>query len=115
MPADIRVDINERDGAEITISFTTPDGEAATPEWLKYSVTDSGGEVINGRNALDITPAQTVKVAVSGADLPNGTNRPVLVRCTFEGEIKSGTMTFGISRWIEFAVQPVPGHSSRRP
>lgn len=53
----------------VTATFTDEDGAAVVPKEITWTLTDSEGTVINSRKAVSITPAASVDIVLSGADL----------------------------------------------
>lgn len=66
----LTVEAVEQSTYVITASFTDETGAAVTPNvGLIWTLTDRNGVVINGRSAVSITPGESVKIVLSGADL----------------------------------------------
>lgn len=53
----------------ITLTFTDSEGNAVTPNECTYSLLDSNGSVINGKEDEVLTPAATISIVLYGADL----------------------------------------------
>lgn len=54
----------------VTVAFTDEDGVAATPNaGLAWTLTDASGTVINSRSAVAVSPAASLTIVLSGADL----------------------------------------------
>jgi hypothetical protein len=78
----------------IRVSFFDSAGLAATPKTLAWSLTDSGGAVVNDRKAVVIsTPASTVTIVLKGDDLQmlgsaqNKEARLVIVEGTYDDAV----------------------------
>lgn len=70
MPTLIETHVVEESSAVFTVSFTDEDGAAVVPTTLAWTLTDSNGLVINGRENVAIaTPAASVTVTLTGDDL----------------------------------------------
>lgn len=76
----------------IQLSFFDEDGDAATPNVATWTLTDGKGAVVNGREAVSITPAQVVNVVLRGDDLALGGDyfgraRKLLVSWTYDSDL----------------------------
>jgi len=54
---------------EVTVIFKDQDGVTFTPKTLTWTLYDGGGNVVNSRSAVSVTPASTVSIVLSGDDL----------------------------------------------
>lgn len=81
--------------AQATVTFKDQDASTFTPKTLTWTLYDGAGDVVNSRSAVSITPASTVSVVMSGADL--AMNDETLDRevrtIKFEGTYDSGSYT----------------------
>jgi hypothetical protein len=85
----------ERSTYPISISFTDENGDPMTPNiGLNWTLTDAEGSVINSRNAVTITPDETVQIVLSGADLAipdrGGRRRILTIEGTYDSSLGSG-------------------------
>ena len=54
----------------VTVSFTDEDGSAVAPYSVKWTLADSRGEVVNGRENVEIaTPASSLDIVLKGDDV----------------------------------------------
>jgi uncharacterized protein YccT (UPF0319 family) len=53
----------------VTASFKDEDGNAATPNEVKWTLTDQDGNVINSREDVVETPGTSVDIVLKGDDL----------------------------------------------
>jgi len=58
----------------VNAAFTDEDGGAVVPDTLTWTLKDAAGTVINGRDAIVITPATSVDILLKGDDLAPGTD-----------------------------------------
>lgn len=85
----------ERSTFPIAVTFRDENGDTMTPNaGLTWSLYDTAGNVINSREDVSITPAATVTIVLSGADLAltQSANawRHLIVEGTFDSDIGSG-------------------------
>jgi hypothetical protein len=73
----------------LKVDFTDADGTAVTPNTVVWSLTDVNGNIINGRDDVELTPDTTVYIVMSGDDLllEDGDER----RCTVDAVYNSTT------------------------
>lgn len=64
------VHLDEESSGVATVAFTDEDGNAVTPNSIKWSLVDDDGDTINNRDQVDFTPvASSVEILLSGDDL----------------------------------------------
>jgi len=76
----------------ISGAFTDDDGSAVTPTSLNWSLSTTGGTIINSRSDVSVSsPAVSTTVVLSGSDLALRTGESGLVRrrFTFKGTYNS--------------------------
>ena len=78
----------EKSSYGVTVAFTDEDDTAMTPDTLTWSLRTTGGTIVNSRDGISLTPAETVTITLSGDDLQmlSGNNRR---RLTIEGTYTS--------------------------
>lgn len=100
----------ERSTVALVTSFRDEDDELVTPTAISWSLTDGDGNVVNARAAVDVAPAETVTVVLSGDDLAltqgDDGRRQVVVRATYDGALGDDLPIVGV---LEFTVRNVPG------
>lgn len=70
MAVDLDVEVNEQSTLIVTVSFHDEDGLAVVPNiGLCWSLTDQLANVINNRDQVTLTPAETVTIVLHGDDL----------------------------------------------
>lgn len=52
-----------------TVSFTNEDGASVVPNTVVWTLSDSSGAIINGRQDVSVTPAASVDIVLTGDDL----------------------------------------------
>ncbi len=68
----------------ISSSFTDEDGSAVTPDSLNWSLSTTGGTIINSRTNVSVaSPASTTTVVLKGDDLAMQTGESGIVRRRF--------------------------------
>ena len=81
---------NEKSTFVITVAFTDEDGDPVIPKTgLNWSLTDLNGAAVNSKTAVAITPAATVNIVLSGADLALTDGRDTYRILTVEGTYDS--------------------------
>lgn len=91
----ITTPITEKGTAKFTVAFTDETGASVIPKTgLNWTLTDRAGTVINSRSAVVITPAASVTIVLSGADLAisasyAGVGRVLTVQGTYDSDIGS--------------------------
>ena len=53
----------------VTSSFLDEAGAAEIPTSITWSLRDENGAIVNSRNAISVSPASTINIVLSGADL----------------------------------------------
>lgn len=92
----------------VTVSFTDENGDAVVPNaGLAWKLTDQSGTVINSRSAVAVSPAASVTIVLSGADLavPAGAGvvrRLLAVSGTYNSDLGSN---LAIQEEVEFQVR----------
>lgn len=84
--------IPEKGGFGVLVAFTDYDGAAVTPVSATWTLSDTDGNVINGRNQVAITSLSTsVTIVLSGDDLAlsagAGTTRVLTVEYVFNSKL----------------------------
>ena len=107
MPTHLDELADEESTFVVTVPFVDEDGSPITPDTgLNWTLSDREGNVINGRNAVTITPATTVHIAIFGDDLAlpdiNDRIRVVTVQGTYDSALGNNLpikieITFGIA------------------
>jgi len=69
MPTEITQQVNEQSTAVFTVDFFNESGAPVAPASLKWSLVDADNTIINAREQIPITPAASVNIVLSGADL----------------------------------------------
>ena len=69
MSIELTTHANEESTFKITASFTDAEGDAVTPNTIKWTLTDIDGNVINSRSDVSETPATSIDIILSGDDL----------------------------------------------
>lgn len=89
----------------VQVTFKDEAGESMVPVGASWSLCDNTGSIVNSRSAVPITPASTVSIVLSGADLSFELNsmsqRVLTVTGTYDGAYGSNLpiaeeFTFGI-------------------
>ena len=72
----------------VTLSFTDENGQSVVPNTLSFSLTDLRGNFINDRKNISITPAASVDILLSGADLmvTDGKKRILYISGTYNSD-----------------------------
>lgn len=68
-------------------------GEAATPNELSWTLTDTAGRIINDREDEALTPGATMDILLHGDDLligRNGNKRIITLNGTYDSDLGSG-------------------------
>ena len=103
--ASLSVDVLDGGTIILSASFKDEDGVAVTPNELTYTLLNEYEEVVNSREDVSITPAESVSVTLSGADLPAGTHYWIV-----EGTYDSNAGTdLPLKGYATFTVQRLPG------
>ena len=85
----------ERSTYVVDLAFTDEAGVAIAPVSLTWTLTKDGGTVVNSRQAVVVTPATTVSLVLTGADLALGPgadtgDRALSVDGTYNSTLGSG-------------------------
>ena len=100
----------ERSTAALVASFRDEAGELITPSAINWTLTDGDGNVVNERSAVDVAPANSVTIVLTGDDLAvaagDDGRRQVIVRATYDGALGDDLPIVGV---LEFTVRNVPG------
>lgn len=107
MPTALTTRAVEQSTFGIVAAFTDEAEAPMIPNVLTWSLLNGEGAVINGRSAIPITPAASVTIVCSGADLvaSEGSTRVVLIEATFDSDLGADlplrdTVTFQIANLI---------------
>lgn len=91
MPTRLTETALERDSYSIQVSFFDVDGTTAvTPSTLAWTLKDVTGNVINSRSAVSLTPATSVWIELTDADLAltdTGKERRLLLTGSYDSVI----------------------------
>jgi len=103
----------ERSTLVLSVSFYDEADEEITPLTIAWTLTDRYGVVVNSRQAVSVTPATSVTIVLTGADLAllgemDDGVRLLLVTATYSGH--GGTIS--LREEIEFTVRALAGVSS---
>lgn len=100
----------ERSTVAAVASFRDEDGELVTPTVIKWSLTDGDGAIVNNLSNIDIAPANTINIVLSGDDLAmtpgDDGRRQVVIRAEYDGKLGDDLPIVGV---LEFTVRNVPG------
>ena len=100
----------ERSTVALVASFRDEAGELITPTAINWSLTDGDGNVVNGRQAAEVAPAEQVTIVLAGDDLAMSAGddgrRQVVIRATYDGTLGDDLPIVGV---LEFTVRNVPG------
>ena len=69
MPAKLTLSAVEKSTIVITASFHDEAGSPMIPSSISWKLTDRGGNVINSRNDVVVSPAASIDIVLSGDDL----------------------------------------------
>lgn len=103
--ASLSVDVLDGGTIILSASFQDEDGAAVVPNELTYTLLNEYEEVVNSRENITITPAESVSVTLSGDDLPAGTLYWV-IEGTYDSSAGSDLQLVG---YAYFHVQQRPG------
>lgn len=94
MPTELQLHATERSTIAIRVTITDEAGASLTPTTLKWTLTDANGAVVNSRSAVIVTPAATVVIVLTDADLSlaalSGTTRYLLIEGTYTSSLGTG-------------------------
>lgn len=77
----------------VTAHFTDEDGAQVVPETIVWSLSNDKGKIINNREDISVTPASTINIVLTGADLAIGNDgqiREVAVEATYNSTRGTG-------------------------
>lgn len=84
----------ERSTYIVTVPFVDEDGTAVAPTSATWTLSDDRGNIINSRENVAITPASTVQIVLTGADLALSENdngvRKLTVEAVYTSSLGSG-------------------------
>lgn len=104
---DLGTIVFDKDTVGIQIVITDEDGTALTPNSpLYWTLTDMTGAVLNSREDVTITPASTITIPLTGADLDyaDGAGRLVRLHGTYDSDIGNG---LNLNRQFKFTIENV--------
>lgn len=86
--------VNERSAKIIVVPFTDETGAAVTPSSITWTLSDTLGTIINGREDVSITPASSVTIVLSGDDTALGdayfgSQRKLTVKAVYDSDAGS--------------------------
>ncbi len=100
----------ERSTVAVTASFRDENDELITPTGITWSLTDGEGNIINGRENVAISTANTVTIVLIGDDMAmtagDDGRRHVVIRAQYNGDLGNGLPIVGV---IEFTVRNILG------
>jgi hypothetical protein len=102
MPAQLSLHAIDKSTYIIIVSFTNEQKEAVTPKSVKWTLTDSAGNIINSRSEQVETPASSVGIVLFGLDLEHagdGLPRVVTVKAIYD------SVTYGNDLPIKGAIE----------
>lgn len=115
MPSQLSLHAIDKSTYIVVASFTDEQGDAVTPKSVNWTLSDTAGNIINGRYEVSETPAASVGIVLYGEDLAhlgNSLPRVVTVEAVYD------SVTYGndlpIKEAIEFLIDDlivVPSHS----
>jgi hypothetical protein len=103
---------NEGSSFYPTISFLDENGQAMTPDTLKWKLTDPSGNVVNGRSEVtESSPSTSLTIALGGADLDVLGDHTAARILTLWGTYTSSTHGAGrpFTFQVMFNIQPSVG------
>ena len=110
MAAVLDVEALEGSTYVVTASFTDEDGDPVAPNSVTWTLTDSDGDVVNGRLAVVVTPASSVNVVLYGDDLeaspPDGGYLLFTVEATYDSALGSVLPLKGQARLVVQELEP---------
>lgn len=93
----------------VLADFTDEDGAAVVPNSVTFSLTNAAGTIINSRDDVSVTPAASIAIVLSGADIDreDGADRIVTIEALYNSATYGSDLPlndqgkFTISDWIE--------------
>jgi hypothetical protein len=104
---DLGTAVFDQDTIGIQITITDEAGDPLTPNSpLHWTLTDVNGSIINDRDAETITPASTITIVLTGADLDyaDGAGRLLRLHGTYDSDLGSD---LNLNRQYKFAIENV--------
>jgi hypothetical protein len=77
----------------VTSSFFDETGAAEIPTAIKWSLRDENGAIVNSKSAVSVTPASTITIILSGADLAytsNQSKRVLTIEAVYTSTLGAG-------------------------
>jgi len=74
----------------VTATFKDEDGNAVTPNWIKWTLTDERGNVINSREDVSVSsPASSIDIILKGDDLKfsDSPKRRLIIRSEYDSSL----------------------------
>jgi hypothetical protein len=93
MPTQLEAMAKEKSTYVVTAAFTDEEGAAVSPTAITWTLTNGTGTVINDRSNVTVTPAPSVEIVLTNADLAigtNGTKRVVTIKATYNSDAGTG-------------------------
>ena len=72
MPASLNIAVLEGGTIGVISEFFDENGSAVVPKSVKYSLKDKYGNIVNGKDKVDLVANDKMVVPLSGDDLPPG-------------------------------------------
>lgn len=98
----------EQSTVKVVVEFSDPeDGSAITPATATWTLMDINGNVINSRSGVSLTPASSITLYLSGADLQivDDTKSTELRLLAVEGTYNNGVAVVPIRQEFQFEVE----------
>ena len=89
----------EQHALRVWVTLFDTRGTQVTPTSMTYTLKDSRGEVINGREDESVTPETETSILISGDDLVPGTN-DFIVKGTYDEEDQLGASFTGVASYF---------------
>lgn len=95
MPITLTKHARERSTYVVDVSFFDENNAAVIPTAIYWTLTDGNAIVVNSRLVVSVTPAASVSILLSGADLAIGyglleKTRKLLIEATYNSTLGSG-------------------------
>jgi hypothetical protein len=97
----LTVEAVEQSTYVVGVSFFDEDDNAITPATATWTLTDEAGAVINSREDVAISPAETVDIVLQGDDLAVAANKTVVNRIL----VVAGTYNSAAGSGLPFRLQ----------
>ncbi len=107
--------VKAKEKSSFTIQFTfysAVTGEAVTPTSVTWSLRTKSGDVVNNRNTISATPAETVTIVLNGDDLrlfskdDNSHARRLTVEAIYDSSLGND---LNLRDEVEFHIDPLLG------